>query len=256
MSVIVNGSTTKDFKVERGLRQDDPLSLFFVMEALTYLTNKTVENGDFKGFRFNEDEEVSLLQFTDDTVIMTRGNSDNLWCMKAIFRDFEMMSSLKVNFLKSKLYGIHVGDWLMEVASNFFACDLHRFPFKFLGVKVGDISRKINMWRDLINQVKNRLELWKGRKLSFAGRVVLINLVFNTIPIYSLSFYKAPCKVLQQIRQIQSNFLWHGKEDKRFIHWVSWSNVCKTRDKGGLGIKDVGAVNLSLFEQVEMACYA
>lgn len=105
----------------------------------------------------------------------------------------------------------------MEAASNFLMYGIDGFPFKFLGVRARDSPRNISMWRDLITQVKNNLIVWKGSKISFAGRIVLINSVLNAVPVYSLFFYKAHIKILQQIRQIQSNFLWHGKEDKRYI---------------------------------------
>ncbi|XP_058733478.1 secreted RxLR effector protein 78-like [Vicia villosa] len=45
-SIIINGSTTKDFRVEKGLRQGDPISPFLfvlVTEALTSLMKKAVE---------------------------------------------------------------------------------------------------------------------------------------------------------------------------------------------------------------------
>lgn len=53
MLVLINGSTTKDFKVNRGLYQGDPISPFLfvlVTWALTSLMNKAVEDGDFHGF--------------------------------------------------------------------------------------------------------------------------------------------------------------------------------------------------------------
>lgn len=46
------------------------------------------------------------------------------------------------------------------------------------------------------------------------GRVVLLNAVLNAMPIYTLPFYKAPTKVLQEIYSLQSNFLWRGNENK------------------------------------------
>ncbi|XP_058762737.1 secreted RxLR effector protein 78-like [Vicia villosa] len=70
ISVLVNGSATKEFKVEKGLRQGDPLSPFvfvLVMEALTALMKKSKEIGEFRGFRFNNGYEVDLLQLADDT---------------------------------------------------------------------------------------------------------------------------------------------------------------------------------------------
>lgn len=57
--------------MERGLRQGDPLSLFLfklVMEGLTGLVNKAVEQGDFKGFKFYMEKEVNIMQLVDDTI--------------------------------------------------------------------------------------------------------------------------------------------------------------------------------------------
>ena len=43
--------------------------------------------------------------------------------------------------------------------------------------------------------------------------------------------------------RIQREFLWGGG---RKINWVRWSLVCKPKEEGGLGVRDVRVVNLSL----------
>jgi hypothetical protein len=40
--------------------------------------------------------------------------------------------------------------------------------------------------------------------------------------------------------------LWGGIRGGRKISWVSWKEVCKPRSQGGLGVRDIGKVNLSL----------
>lgn len=58
MSVLVNGCVTKDFKVERGLRQGNLLSPFLfvmAMEGLTRLMNKAVAIWEYSGFHLNEE---------------------------------------------------------------------------------------------------------------------------------------------------------------------------------------------------------
>lgn len=194
--------------MDKGLYQGDLLSnflFFLVMEVLTCMMNKEVDRGYFRSFKINKEEDVNILQFTDDTIIMAQGCSDNLWSMKAILRGFEMMLGLKVNFYKSKTYGIHVGQWFLNVASVFLSCKTDILPFKFLGVKVGDSTKKIVIWKDAINQFKSILEVWKGRHLTMVGQVVLINQVLNEIFIYSLFFYKAPpksCKRFYAFKEI------------------------------------------------------
>ncbi|XP_058754920.1 uncharacterized protein LOC131628077 [Vicia villosa] len=188
-SIIINEALRKDFRVKKGLCQGDPLSPFLfvlVTRALTGLMKRALERVDFKGFKINEVDEVNLLQFTDATIIVVNGCSDNFWMMKSMLRGFELMTGTKINFLKSKLYGIHVSDSIMEAASNFLNYDIDVFPFKYLSVKVGAIPRNVSIWKDLISQLKSKVSKWRGRHLNMAGRVTLINSVLNAIQIYTL----------------------------------------------------------------------
>ncbi|XP_058754109.1 uncharacterized protein LOC131627286 [Vicia villosa] len=112
MSILVNGSPTKDFLVQKGLRQGDPLSSFLfvlAMEGLTSLVRKSVELGDFKPFKFGEGEVVDILQFTDDTILLREPSIDNLWCLKVVLRGFELVSGLRINFMKSNFMALMLG---------------------------------------------------------------------------------------------------------------------------------------------------
>src|SRR3954465_9695010 len=89
MSVLVNGSPTKEFVVEKGLRQGDPLSPFLfvlVTEGLVGLVKKSSKIGEFKGIAFNGVCEVDLLQFADDTLMMGECSWRQVWAIKAILR--------------------------------------------------------------------------------------------------------------------------------------------------------------------------
>lgn len=55
-----------------------------------------------------------------------------------------------------------------------------------------------------------------------------------------------PVKVLKKIVRIQREFIWGGVEGGRKINWVKWSSVCQPKEHGGLGVKDVRLMNLSL----------
>ncbi|XP_058783674.1 uncharacterized protein LOC131658394 [Vicia villosa] len=249
MAILVNGSCTKDFNVERGLRQGDPLSpqLFvIIIEGLTNLMEKASSLEEYRGFYYGDNNVVDILHFADDTIILSDGKENNLWGLKSILRGFELMAGLKINFSKSNIYGINLSDANLQMSYSFMSCGIGDLPFKFLGVKVGDSPRKLATWKDVIKDTRRRLDKWRGGFLSIGGRVVLINSVLNAIPLYSLSFYQAPKKVIKEIRSIQISFLWKGVEGGRGINWVSWHNVCKLREEGGLGIRDVDCMNVSL----------
>lgn len=176
---------------------------------------------------------MDILYFVDDTIIFGDGRNDNLWCLKAIFRGFKLMSGLKVNLCKSNIYNANINDRSLSMASSFLTCGIGVLPFKFFGVKVGDNSRKVALWKYVIRNMRSRLSKLTSKFLSIGRRVVLINSVLNSIPLDSLAFFKAPKKVIQEVRSIQSRFLWRGVDEKICVHWINWNNVCKEKSQEG-----------------------
>ncbi|PNX79781.1 ribonuclease H, partial [Trifolium pratense] len=51
------------------------------------------------------------------------------------------------------------------------------------------------------------------------------------------------------IRRIQREFLWGGRGGRKQINWVKWDVVCQPRSCGGLGVRDIRAVNISLLSK-------
>jgi hypothetical protein len=128
---------------------------------------------------------------------------------------------LKVNFFKSKLYGVNLEDNFLQASLAFLHCGVDSIPFKFLGIPVGANPRRKTTWLPILASMKQRLCTWKGRQLSIGGRVTLINSVLSSLPLYFFSFYKAPVCVIKEMVRIQRNFLWGGGTDSNKMCWVS-----------------------------------
>ena len=99
VSVLVNGSPSDEFRLERGLRQGDPLAPFLfliVVEGLNGMMKQVVEMGKFVGARVGCEEavDVSILQFADDTVFIGEASLQNMITIKYILRCFEMSTGL------------------------------------------------------------------------------------------------------------------------------------------------------------------
>lgn len=189
---------------------------------------------------------ISHLQYVDDTLCIGKATVGHLWTLKALLKGFELASGLKVNFSKSCLIGINVPRNFLEMACNFLNCAEGNLPFNYLGLPIGANPRRLSTWEPLLEHVVKRLNLWGNKFISFGGCIVLLNLVLNSIPIFYLSFMRMPVKVWRKLIRIQREFLWGGVSGGKKISWVRWSKVCQPKEEGGLGVRDIRVVNLSL----------
>ncbi|GAU15917.1 hypothetical protein TSUD_41400 [Trifolium subterraneum] len=95
-SVLVNGSPTDEFPLERGLRQGDLLSPFlFLMaaEGLHVLMEAMVDSNLFTGYNVGTIFPVSVshLQFADDTLLMGTKSWVNVCALRVVLVLFETM---------------------------------------------------------------------------------------------------------------------------------------------------------------------
>ena len=111
--------------------------------------------------------------------------------MKSILRGFELASGLKINFHKSKLVGVNAQSNIFLCYSKVLNYNHMGTPFKYLGLEVGGNPRKKFFWEPVLNKLKTKLSVWKGRFLSMVGRICIIKSVFTAIPLFYLSVFKA-----------------------------------------------------------------
>ncbi|GAU41069.1 hypothetical protein TSUD_284390 [Trifolium subterraneum] len=196
-SVLVNGSPTDELPLERRLQQGDPLSpvLFLLAtEGLNVMMRAMIQSSLFTGYTIGTKLPVvvSHLQFADDTLLQGVKSWANVRSLRAVLVLFEAVSGLKVNFHKSMLVGVNIADsWLVEAACV-LGCRVGMVPFMYLGLPIGGEPRHLSFSEPVVNRIRSRLNGWKSHFLSFGGRLVLLKLVLTSLPVYALSFFKAP----------------------------------------------------------------
>lgn len=97
-----------------------------------------------------------------------------------------MITGLRINMWKSKLYAVGIDNYFMHVANQFLTCKLDKIPLKFLGIVVGGNPRRIKFWNPILAKLKAKLSPWFGKLLSIGGRVTLIDYVITNLPVYYL----------------------------------------------------------------------
>lgn len=212
-SVLINGSPSTNFSLERGIRQGDPLSPFLfliVAQDLSMLVKKIVKIGLLEADEVGKEKnKVSHLQYADDTIFSCPAKITNIRAIKHILRNFELV--LGLNFQKCEVLGINVEESVMRNMAEYLQCKVSRNPFSYLGVNVGINHRLSKAWSSLIEKVKSHLNSWSGKHLSFGGRITLIQSVLSALPIYNLSFYRLPKMVLCELIRLQRKFLLGGE---------------------------------------------
>ncbi|GJR33308.1 putative RNA-directed DNA polymerase, eukaryota, reverse transcriptase zinc-binding domain protein [Tanacetum coccineum] len=144
-----------------GLRQGDSLSPFLFIisvEALHVSLQEAKSKGILEGVNIGSDNvNISHLQFADDALIIGKWSYENAKNLCRILRCFHLASGLKVNFSKSKLFGVGA----TRVETNRYIDKAILVPF---GNKIrwnNSISIKINIhnWRLLNDRLPTRMNM-------------------------------------------------------------------------------------------------
>lgn len=206
MSILINGSATKEFKTQKGLRQGDPVSPFLfniVVEALTIMLERAKVRNIIEGIVMGRDGLVlTHLQFANDTILFCNNDKEEMCNMKRILRIFQLMSGLKISFSKSSLCGINVSNQEVIALAQVMGCKVEKLPIKYLGLPLGANPRNIKTWDPVIERTKKKLNIWRSRFMSTGGRLNQLNSNVTNLPIYFMAIFKMPVAVVKKLEKL------------------------------------------------------
>ncbi|GKB80383.1 putative RNA-directed DNA polymerase, eukaryota, reverse transcriptase zinc-binding domain protein [Tanacetum coccineum] len=140
-SILVNGSPTPEFSLERGLRQGDPLSPFLfilIMEGLHLILENDRHAKRIKGAIVgNPSINLSHFFFADDVMIVSDWDTLDLQQITSSLNSFYCASGLKINISKSNLYEIGVSDEDLQSMAHVTGFQASSFPIIYLGLPIG-----------------------------------------------------------------------------------------------------------------------
>lgn len=85
----------------------------------------------------------------------------------------------------------------------------------YLGVSLHFKKLKLDTWRNLLESIKDRINHWSHKWLSYGGRLTFLQSVIQTMPIYKFSILAAPITIWKELDRIARNFLWEGAKGER-----------------------------------------
>jgi len=226
MCVTNNGYGTSFFPMGRGIRQGCPISaLLFLLVAETMADNIR-SNDCVKGLTVL-DSNMTISQYADDTTLFLKDEAS----LKVVFQildHFGKCAGLNIN--KGKTEVLVLGQPEVLVRKKVLGLHCTNQPVKALGVWISKNSEEVVElnFREKLGKLKTILNIWKQRRLTYKGKVVIVNsLALSQLQYISTVLY-VPQMVINEVNDLIFKFLWPKKAH------VKKSVVIQNIQDGGL----------------------
>ena len=150
---------------------------------------------------------IVSLQYVDDTIMFVDGDPHLATNLRWVLTCFEQVSGMRINFDKSQLIPMNLESEEAASLAEVFGCPIGKFPIKYLGVPLHYDKLTREDLQPLLDKILKRIAGWRGKLLSYKGRLILIKSCLASIPVYLLSFFKFPKWALDMINSQMTNCL-------------------------------------------------
>ena len=150
---------------------------------------------------------LSHLFFADDSIIFCKATIGECNAIQRILGVYEQASSQQLNRTKAALFfSKNTPDEIKEEIKNRFRAQVIRQHEKYLGLPSLVGKNKRNTFNDVKVKLSKKLAGWKEKLLSKAGKEVLIKAVAQAIPTYTMSCFKIPDSLCDDLTSMIRNF--------------------------------------------------
>jgi hypothetical protein len=117
---------------------------------------------------------------------------------------------LKINFHKSEVFCFGKAKDDENSYRDIFSCVDGSLPFKYLGISIHYRTLLNKEWKPIEDRFEKKFASWLGKLLSYGDRLVLINSVLTSLPMFLLSFFAIPTGVRKMLDFYRSHFFWQS----------------------------------------------
>ena len=146
---------------------------------------------------------------------------------KGFYKSNEDASGQQLNRAKTSLFFSNNTPRLIEEdIKNRFGAQVIKQHEKYLGLPYLVGKNKKSTFNDIKEKLKKKLTGWKEKLLSKARKEILIKAVAQAIPTYSMSCFKLPDSLCEDLTSMIRNIWWGQQQEEKKMAWVSWEKLC------------------------------
>ena len=105
-------------------------------------------------------------------------------------------------------------------------------------------------FKPLLTKALSKLDNWKAKCFSKAGRMILIQSHLESLPSHTMQCFKLPNQVTAKLDQINRDFFWKNSSSRKGFPMVAWEKICRPKSLGGLGLRKTAAVNMAFIAKL------
>ncbi|GJZ98343.1 hypothetical protein Tco_0670796 [Tanacetum coccineum] len=159
--------------------------------------------------------------------------------------EFEL-ACLTSSLPKSTAYFCGVTIYVKHAILQILPFEEGSLPVKYLGVPLVSSRLIFKDCKELLEKVQIRVDDWKNKSFSIAGRLQLVKSVLGSLHVFWASVSMLATRILLDIEQIMRGFLWCQGKLGGGKAKVAWNVVCLPMDEEGLDIRRLDDFNKAL----------
>ena len=234
-SVTINREPKGFISHSRGIKQGDPFSPYLFLlcaKGLLALLRKAEENRSQGSFASKHGVRISHLLFPDDSLLFCQATVDECRRLLELFGKYEGASRQAINRQKTSLFfSKNTRQEVRNEIQQLLGARVMTECEKYLGLPMPNGKSKVGTFKELHGRITKRVMGWKEKFISKAGHEILIKMVAQAIPTYSMSLFKLPKSICDNINSLLARYWWGQTGAERKIHWISWNKLCTSKKR-------------------------
>lgn len=110
---------------------------------------------------------------------------------------------------------------------------------KYLGANISHPKRRKDKYNTVVERITKKLNGLCASSLSLVGRITHVKSVASSMTLYPMQHDRLPKDVARGIEREQRKFIWGEKGGSKKRYVISWEQISKPREAGGIDIKNL-----------------